>query len=115
MPEQPEPVETVPTFHVLVGGQQQKSTNVISLTVARREYDMGRCRHWRLVIDQELNEVACGDCDARLNPVEALIRFAREESRLFRRQAEILPLLERLEKKVRTKCQHCGKMTLVNP
>ena len=42
MPEQPEPVEIVPTFHVLVGGQQQKSTNVISLTVARREYDMGR-------------------------------------------------------------------------
>ena len=114
MPEQPEPVEIVPTFHVLVGGQQRNNANVISLTEARRQYDMDHCRHLQLIVDAALNEVECGDCGARLNPVEALIRFAREESRLFQRREEITPLLERLEKKSRTKCQHCGKMTRVN-
>ena len=115
MPEQPDPGKRVSTFRVVVDNQQRnRNANVISLTEARREYDMERCHHWQLIIDTALNEVECDDCGARLNPVEALMRFARQESRLFQRQAEILPLLERLEKKSRTKCQHCGKMTRVN-
>ena len=101
-------------FHVLVGGQQRNTTALITLTEVRRRHDMEHCQHIQLIVDEALNEIECGDCGARLNPVQALIRFAREESRLFRRQAEIRPLLERLEQKIRTKCQHCGKMTRVN-
>lgn len=85
---------------------------VICLSEVRKNYD--RCRHMHVVVDVDLAEVECDDCGERLNPVATLLRFAHEENRLKHRIDELNKINKRLSKRVRTKCQHCGRMTRVN-
>lgn len=90
-------------------------TNVICLSDARVRFQVGKCRHIHLTVDEDLAEVECQDCGAKLNPVAVLARLAREESRFELRRQEMVAEREKLEAKSRTKCQHCGQMTHVRP
>lgn len=88
-------------------------TNVICLSEARARFESGKCRHIHLAVDEDLAEVECKDCGAKLNPISVLVRLAREESRFEQRRLAMVAEREKLEVKSRTKCQHCGKMTHV--
>lgn len=86
---------------------------VISLTEARNRYRPGACRHTHMTVDDDLHEVVCDDCGARLNPVAVLVRFATEESRWAREAEKLRELHRELDARIRCKCQHCGQMTRI--
>ena len=101
----------VPAFQIHIGAQQL--SKVITLTEARRRYDHRHCQHKEMIIDEQLSLVECGQCGIYLNPVDVLVRFAREEARLYTRAGEVNHLLAELEQRKRTTCQHCGKQTTI--
>ena len=86
--------------------------NILSLSKARKEY--GRCRHIKVIIDEENSTVECKDCGEKLNPIWVLSRYATEETKLKREIDYLRRMRKALEDKHRTKCKHCGKMTDVN-
>lgn len=86
---------------------------VICLKHKKQEFDKRRCRHMEILINPELAEVECEKCGERLNPIDVLSRFAHEEHRLGQRIKAAKEELERLSKRVRTKCDHCGRMTTI--
>ncbi len=86
---------------------------VISLTEARNKYRLDKCQHKHMTVDEELNEVECADCGAKLNPVSVLVRFAQEESRWSREGERLRELHKKLDARIRCKCQHCGQMTQI--
>ncbi len=88
-------------------------TNVVSLKEARNKYRADKCQHKHMTVDEDLNEVECDDCGAKLNPVAVLTRFAREESRWQREGERLRELHKELDARVRCKCQHCGQMTRI--
>lgn len=72
-----------------------------------------QCRHNSIIVDESLEQVICKICNERLNPF-FVIKEMMKNSELWKRQkAEANLAREQAEKKTRTKCQHCGKMTKV--
>lgn len=59
------------------------------------------------------NEVVCGACRTRLNPIWVLKYLAMEESRFDSSRRAYLEAKKDHEKRVRCKCQHCGQMTRI--
>ena len=92
---------------------EPKLAKVISIREAHSKYQPGKCQHKQLIVDDVLDTVECGDCGAKLNPVNMLLRFAREESLWAQRAVELKKLVALHDAKIRCKCQHCGKMTHV--
>lgn len=86
---------------------------VLCLAEARTRYQRGKCQHVHIIVDEELAEVECADCGAKLNPIAVLVRYAREESRLSQNIEGLNKARESLDKRLRTKCQHCGQMTRI--
>lgn len=96
--------------------EETQASGIDSLpTLTEKRPSIGdECEHRNIVVDERLNEVRCLKCDVMLNPIWALMRMAREETRwgyeLDRRNKS----LEELDKRSRTTCQHCGKMTRIS-
>lgn len=88
-------------------------SKVISLEEARTRYRVGKCQHLRVMVDSDKAECECKDCGEKLNAISVLVRYATEESRLSMRIAAMKEEREKLEKRVRCKCDHCGKMTRI--
>lgn len=86
-----------------------KPTLIFELKVNRDS-----CRHLRLMIDPSLTYVECANCGEKLNPVWVLERMIKEASQWKNSLIEYRKIVEKLEKKRRTKCEHCGKFTSVN-
>ena len=99
-----EPISTLP-----------EATKVISLSAARDKFRPGKCNHMRMTVDDDLDTVACDDCGEKLNPVAVLMRFATEETMLERRRESLRDLHQKLDARLRCKCQHCGQMTRIRP
>lgn len=99
------------TLRLLPGGGA--SSRVIELTEARRRFDPERCEHTKILVDAELAEVLCTLCETRLNPTEILRRMAQQESRWAYEREQRTALLQALDAKQRTKCQHCHRFTRV--
>lgn len=97
------PISTIP-----------EPAKVISLQQARNRYRHDKCQHKHMTVDEDLNEVVCDDCGAKLNPVAVLLRFASEESRWAREGEQLRELHKKLDSRVRCKCQHCGHMTRIH-
>ena len=107
--------DALPPLRLLRGDAQPGPEQpVLSLVLARKRYDLEHCQHMQVEIDEQLAEAMCLDCGVRLNPIDLLARFAREESRWNRERVMKLELDKRLNAKRRAKCQHCGKMTPVH-
>lgn len=90
-----------------------KKDNIITLSIARAAYDKKKCKHLHFLIDEEHQEVTCGDCEMKLNPMWVLTQLARSETRFVRENQIRKETIAKLEAKRRTKCQHCQKMTRV--
>ncbi len=87
--------------------------NVVLLSVVRKQFKLNQCEHKIIVIDNILNEVECEACGVKLNPVAVLERFATEQTAWERLLRDRSVLEERINKKSRCKCQHCGQMTYI--
>lgn len=87
--------------------------NVISLEAARHRFDMGKCSHNKILVDDRLNTVECKKCGEKLNPIWVLMKFVTEETQWERNLELLKQQREMLDKRKRTKCQHCKKMTTI--
>ena len=92
--------------------------NIVSFKEAKSRYDMTGCKHLNIIIDEQLSQIECADCGAKLNPIAYLTTLAREEKSYKYQVVELGKALKKvkkeLETRTRTKCQHCGKMTNIN-
>jgi len=59
------------------------------------------------------NEVTCGNCGAKLNPVWVIAQLAMYESRWMDARRRYLQLKTEHERRRSCKCQHCGRMTRI--
>lgn len=85
--------------------------NLISFKMAK--YNPDKCNHNQTVLNEGLAKVECATCGKELNPIWVLTRLAHEESRFKRNRQAYIEAKEEYEKRIRTKCQHCGKMTRI--
>ena len=71
------------------------------------------CRHSNFLVDSSLQEVECGKCGAKLNPMYVIERMANKESMSRNAIEELSAIVEKTKDKLRCKCQHCHKMTRI--
>lgn len=87
--------------------------------------EQGECNHlWRIEGGSIRNaqyklregemDVECGLCGTRLDPMFVLKKLAREESQWLRHRKQYIDEMERLNKRSRTKCEHCDRMTRIS-
>lgn len=85
----------------------------VAIVIQFGKYKREFCLHPSLVIDEETEKVHCTKCEQTISAFAA-IRVMMRLSEKWRRQKAALDLArEEADKKTRTKCQHCAKMTEV--
>lgn len=92
-----------------------EGTNVISIEVARKTRYDRTCHHQNIAIDYDLMDIQCKDCNQMINPVAWIGMMAEEWHRvnsLYEKHKKAAALYE---EKSRTQCQHCKRLTKVNP
>lgn len=95
--------------------------NLIVLHAAIRSYEKRKCEHRQIVVDPLLNEVLCGKCGEKLNPISILARFQDEQNLWWHRAQQynkernmLNALSQEVAEKARCKCEHCKKMTRID-
>ncbi len=68
------------------------------------------CRHRWFVVDETKNEVECGECGERLNPIWVLEQFAIKETALACTRDRLARKVDELKGRTRYKCGSCGQM-----
>lgn len=89
--------------------------NVISIEVAREYYSEKRCQHRKVTVDSRLSYLKCRDCKETINPVWWITRLAENWYRVKNLYEQNRNAAKLFEEKQRTRCQHCGRITKVNP
>ena len=97
-------------------------TNVTVLPVKKREVGENvlsvvhpyKCRHPHFEVDEKLAEVTCRACGEKMSPMWVLIQIAYNERVLSDRLLSLRTECRLLEGRVRTKCEHCKKMTRIH-
>lgn len=97
-------------------------TNVTVLPVKKREVGENvltvvhpyKCHHPHFEVDEKLAEVTCRACGEKMNPMWVLIQIAYNERVLADRLLNLRTECRLLEGRVRTKCEHCKKMTRIH-
>ena len=97
-------------------------TNVTVLPVKKREVGENvlsvvhpyKCRHPHFEVDEKLAEVTCRACGEKMSPMWVLIQIAYNERVLSDRLLNLRTECRLLEGRVRTKCEHCKKMTRIH-
>lgn len=72
------------------------------------------CWHPHFEVDEKLAEVTCRACGEKMNPMWVLIQIAHNERVLRDRLLSLRTECRLLEGRVRTKCEHCKKMTRIH-
>lgn len=72
------------------------------------------CPHNRILIDEQLAEVECKDCKAKLNPVAVLARLANRDDRLVQERVALKQQVEKLKDRLRFKCGACGHVNNIS-
>lgn len=92
----------------------------------KREYEVVRsCEHNNIKIDRANKQITCKDCDAVLDPFEAIMNYSDALEDYKRQLDDYLETTERsvaqykimerrIDKRKKTKCEHCKKMTDIN-
>lgn len=65
-------------------------------------------------IDEDCGTVECLACETHLTPMAVLKWYARKESELNVRISNLVDKLKKIEAKKSCKCEHCGKMTIID-
>lgn len=83
----------------------------LQLIDGRKLHRSDNCEHRRFLIDAKKALVECADCGHHLNPMWVLEKMCNEETRYMREKKRYLELLDKLSKRSKCKCSHCGKFT----
>jgi len=87
--------------------------NNVLISFKEKKKEIDGCEHNSILVDADLWEIECAECHEKLNPIEYLIKLAQNE-RLVKMEATMIrEQIKQLSNRVRTKCQHCGKMTRI--
>ena len=75
-----------------------------------------KCKHYQgpFEIDRDAGKCVCKTCGEEVSPMLVLERRMNQESRWMQSRANHKLEMERLEKRLRTKCVHCGKTTTIS-
>lgn len=78
-----------------------------------------RCKNhpWHtgpFMIDEDCGSVECGACGIYLTPMAVLKWYSRKESELNIRMTKAAEKLNKIKDKKNCKCEHCGKMTIID-
>lgn len=98
--------------------QEHFEIDVNSDVIAFPRRDFNKCKHASVMIDSKTTELVCKHCDAKVNPVlwikDSMEYFTRLHNNLKEQKYRVKADFDELEKRARTKCSHCNKMTAVN-
>ncbi len=86
------------------------SSRIISFTLRRKK---AACPHTHIVVDGDLWRIECDDCGETLDPIAFLVRLANDETDAKYRVDMLRRAEERIRGRLRTKCEHCGRMTRI--
>lgn len=91
--------------------------NVISLEVRRRAAFKGEgCNHLSIIVNEGLTTVECKTCgEKNVSPIDWIRSMIGEWFRVKDLMVRYKTALARYEAKQRTRCEHCSKITRVNP
>lgn len=70
-------------------------------------------KHCHYRIREGEAEVECGGCGTRLEAMFVLRQLAIEDSLWKQRQQAAAKTAQEVSQRIRTKCQHCGRMTRI--
>jgi hypothetical protein len=85
--------------------------NIVSFQEKRAE--IRGCEHRNVLIDEKLWMIECSECHEKLDPIQYLLNLARDERYVQYRINELEKKERKLKDRIRTKCDHCGKMTSI--
>ena len=81
-------------------------------------YSKQGCQHTpegnTYLVDQSEGTVHCGKCDTKLDPLWVMLQLANKESHWYYNWERYAKVARAAEKRIRTKCQHCGQMTRIS-
>lgn len=95
--------------------EDENGGNVISIEVAREYYSAKTCEHRKVTVDQKLTYIKCRDCKQNINPIWWLTQLIGKWSHFKRLHARYTAAAKLYEEKQRTRCEHCRRITRVNP
>lgn len=92
------------------------SENIISFRTLTKwdKIDQNTCRHLTVIVDEELWSIECQTCGAKLDPIQFLIRLGQQEKDVEYRIDRLKKIEADIQGRVRTKCEHCGKLTRIS-
>lgn len=77
-----------------------------------------KCQHIAVDIDSKALELTCKQCGAKVNPVlwikDSIHYFSRIQNQISEQRERLKEDEAELQKRSRTRCQHCRKMTAIN-
>lgn len=74
----------------------------------------GECMHDKFIVDDKKQEVECGKCGEKLNPMWVLAQLCSKDMRIHEAAKRYKEEMARLAERERTKCHHCGQMTRIS-
>lgn len=90
--------------------------NVISIEVsAKYRYHEGYCEHLNITVNEDLAELTCKDCKDKINPTYWIMMVAKRWHHIDYLQRTYKIAAELYDDKQRCKCEHCGRITHINP
>jgi hypothetical protein len=95
----------------IVDVTDEKGATVISIEVARPDWmrrHSGECQHRRVYVDEDLSELECRDCKAKINPVRWVMKIHDQWRHVVAMYRGARAEQARLETKRRVKCPSCG-------
>lgn len=92
-----------------IGGEGMEQS-----TVLRKAGTFQRkCRHNAYIVDDQMAEVECGLCGAKLNPIWVLTQLCNKQSRAAEEFKNFKELAEKAKQKNLCKCEKCGEFTRI--
>ena len=96
--------------------------NVTVLPIKKREVGENvlsvvhpyKCHHPHFEVDEKLAEVTCRACGEKMSPMWVLLQIAHNERMLSDRLLSLRTECRLLQGRIRTKCEHCKKMTRIH-
>lgn len=85
-----------------------------SSEVIKKRFIYSGCQHGKYYVNESLTSLECRLCGKDVNPIWALCDTVEKQSRYFKKALWAKEALEKIQKRIRTKCQHCKKMTRIN-
>lgn len=75
-----------------------------------------KCKHYanQFVVNSAAGKCFCKACGEEVSPMLVLERLMQQESRWMENRKKYMDEMERLAKRTKTKCRHCGQLTPIS-